>query len=261
MITSLSNDHVKRVRALQSRRRARHKAGRFVIEGNNLAREAIATETPVEEVFYTEAFASDGEGASLLEDLSMLGATLFPVDEAVMQAMSDTRTPQGILAVLPVLRLQPPADFTFALVIDRIADPGNMGTIMRAAAAAGVPVMLVTTGTVDLTNPKVVRSAVGAHFRLPVRHLSWEGLAGRLSQHAVFLAESGSGAPYYAVDWTQPCALVASDEAHGPSEDALRLAHAHVTIPMPGGMESLNVAMATGILLFEMVRQRTQPPG
>lgn len=257
MITSLNNEHVKRVRQLQSQRRARQKMGLFVIEGPNLAREAVAAQVPVEQVFYTEAFANTPEGIALLDQLSGLGAALLAVDEPIMQAMSDTPTPQGILGVLPVPRLPVPAEPTFVLISDKVSDPGNMGAIMRAAAGAGVSLLIVTAGTVDLTNPKVVRSAAGAHFRLPVQPLSWEGVANRLSRHVIFLADSKGGAPYYRVDWTQPCALIVSDEAHGPSLDAQRVAHARVTIPMPGGIESLNVAMAATVLMFEMVRQRS----
>ncbi|HEC21612.1 MAG TPA: RNA methyltransferase [Chloroflexi bacterium] len=261
MITSLNNERVKRVRALQSKRQARRKANRFVLEGPRLAREALLAGAPVEEVFYTEEFAAAPEGASLLGELGQRGATLLLVAGPVMQAMSDTQTPQGILAVLPIVGPEAPSDFSYALVIDGVRDPGNMGGIMRTAAAAGVPLMIVTGGTVDLTNPKVVRSAMGAHFRLPVQYLSWEGIMSRLADHAIFLAEAGHGAPYFQVDWTQRCALIVSEEAHGPSERARQAAHAPVTIPMPGQMESLNVAIATGILLFEMVRQRSQHRG
>ncbi len=261
MITSLNNEYVKRVRQLQSQRRARQKAGLFVIEGPNLTREAVTAQAAVEQVFYTESFAGTAEGVSLLNQLSGLGAALLAVDEPVMRAMSDTPTPQGILAVLPVPRLPVPETPAFVLISDRVSDPGNMGAMMRAAAGAGVPLLIVTAGTVDLTNPKVVRSAVGAHFRLPVQPLSWEGIANRLSGHAIFLADSKGGAPYYRVDWTQPCALIVSDEAHGPSLEAQRVAHAHVTIPMPGGIESLNVAMAATVLMFEMVRQRSEAMG
>ncbi len=256
MITSETNDRVKQVAALQSRRHARRKANRFVVEGVRLVGEAVLAQAPVEEVYYTEDFAADAPGLELLDGLSALGAQLMPVSEPVMQAMSDTATPQGVLAVLPALVLPIPEEFSFALVIDGINDPGNLGTIMRAAAAAGAPLMIVTSGTVDVTNPKVVRAAMGAHFRLPVQQLSWEGIVNRLSAHAIFLASTGGGAPYFRVDWTQPCALIVSEEAHGPSDDAVRTAHAHITIPMPGAMESLNAAMAASILLFEMVRQR-----
>lgn len=258
MITSLNNERVKEVRALQARRRAREKARRFVVEGTRLLREAVLAGAPVSEVFYTEEFARSKEGRDLLGQLSELGPALVAVDDAVMQAMSDTETPQGVLATLPLPDVRPPEDFAFALVSDAVSDPGNLGTIMRAAAAAAVPLLIVASGTVDPFNPKVVRSAMGAHFRLPVERLSWDGIRERLAGRAIFLADIGSGAPYFDVDWLQPCALIVSDEAHGPSENAARLAHARVTIPMPGGTESLNVAMATSVLLFERVRQQAQ---
>jgi TrmH family RNA methyltransferase len=257
MITSLNNDRVKRVCQLQSRRRAREKSGLFVIEGTKLARDAFEAGMPIAEVFYTFSYAESEEGQALLSELSTQSAALTIVDDAVMQAMSDTETPQGLLLTLPIPALESPSGTPFILIVSGVADPGNMGTIMRAAAAAGVPQMLVTSGTVDVTNPKVVRSAMGAHFRLPVQHLSWDSIADRLDEHVIFLAESGSGTPYFDVNWRQPCALIIGSEARGPGTRARQIAHAYVTIPMPGGMESLNVAMATSILLFEMVRQRT----
>jgi TrmH family RNA methyltransferase len=256
MITSLSNDHVKDVRALQTRKRHREKTGRFVVEGTRLVEEAALSGVPIESVFYTEDYAAGAAGAALLDELSLLGAVLIPVDGPVMEAMSDTQTPQGVLAVLPTPALDVPEDLPFALVIDGVGDPGNLGTIMRAAASGAVPLLIIAPGTVDPFNPKVVRGAMGAHFRLPVRQLSWGGIAGALAGRAIFLADIGTGANYYDVDWTQPCALIVSEEAHGPSEDAARLAHARVTIPMPGHMESLNVAMAASILIFERVRQQ-----
>jgi TrmH family RNA methyltransferase len=257
MITSTSNEHVKLVRSLQVQRKARHKAGRFVIEGTNLVLDAVGAGALVHEVYYTDEFAASPEGESSFQRLSQSGAGLQAVSPTVMRSMSDTQAPQGILAVVDIPRLPIPDDFSFALVIDAISDPGNMGSLMRVAAAAGVSLMLVTSGTVDLTNPKVVRGAMGAHFRLPVQMLSWEGVARRLAEHVIFIAEVKSGAPYYQVDWRQPSALIVSDEAHGASREAEQTAHARVTIPMPGGTESLNVAVASGILIYEMVRQRT----
>jgi TrmH family RNA methyltransferase len=259
MITSLSNERVKKVIGLQARRNARRKAGLFVIEGTRLVREAVEAGVPITEVFYTEAYGASEEGRAVLDAVSDRRGMLLSVDEPVMQAMSDTQTPQGILVTLPPPDLEIPEDYTFALIIDGVSNPGNMGTIMRAAASAGVPLMMITGGTVDLTNPKVVRSAMGAHFRLPVQALSWQGIANRLADKAIFLADIKNGSPYYQIDWTQPCALIVSEEAHGASQEAVELAHAYVTIPMPGQMESLNVAMASSILLFEMVRQRTYP--
>lgn len=261
MITSLNNDRVKRVRLLQSKRRVRQTEQRFVVEGSNLLREVVETRSPIDEVYYTQVFAHTDEGRDLIDSLSRIGATLLLVDEAVMRAMSDTITPQGIIGVLPFAFPAPSEEATFALIIDTISDPGNLGTIMRTAAAAGVPQMILAAGTVDVTNPKVVRGAMGAHFRLPVQNLSWEGVASRYAEQAIFLADVGSGMAYYDADWKQPCALIVSDEAHGPGPAARALAHAIVTIPMPGRIESLNVAVATGILLFEMTRQRTLAMG
>lgn len=258
MITSPDNERVKYVRALQSRSRSRRKEEHFVIEGPTLLQEAVQAGVPIREVFYTEEFADSDEGRSAIATASKTGANLLAVDKAIMHAMSDTLTPQGVLAVLPDLRLQVPENPDYALIIDGVSDPGNMGTIMRAAVAAGVPVMVITAGTVDLTNPKVVRSGMGAHFRLPVQQLSWGGIGSKFSNHVIFLAESKGGTPYFKVDWAQPSALIVGEEAHGASEEAKRVAHARVSIPMPGSMESLNVAMATSIFLFEMVRQRYQ---
>jgi TrmH family RNA methyltransferase len=261
MITSLNNDRVKRVRLLQSKRQARQIEQRFVIEGTNLLREVIETHSPIDEVYYTQALAATDEGRNLIDALSRTGAVLLPVDETVMRAMSDTVTPQGILGVLPIAFPVPPEVVTFALIIDTISDPGNLGTIMRTATAAGVPHMILVTGTVDVTNPKVVRSAMGAHFRLPVQYLSWDEIARRYAEQAIFLADVGGGMAYFDADWTQSCALILSDEAHGPSPAAREVAHTVVTIPMPGRIESLNVAVAAGILLFEMARQRTAAMG
>ncbi|MGF1507724.1 MAG: RNA methyltransferase [Chloroflexi bacterium] len=255
-ITSTANDNIKHVRALQAKSRARRNANQFVIEGVNLLEEALETGTPIDEIYYTEGFAEDGD--ALLLALSETGAPLIPVSAEVMEAISDTQSPQGILAVLPTPTISPTDEITLALVIDGVSDPGNMGTIMRSAVGAGIDVMIVTTGTVDLTNPKVVRSAMGAHFRLPVQRLSWEGIASRYGNHILFLAEPSGGAPHHSIDWTQPAVLIVSDETQGPSEDAARLAHVRVSIPMAGGFDSLNVAVAASVMMFEAVRQRRE---
>ena len=257
-ITSTNNDNVKNVRALQSRSRARRKSEHFVIEGINLIEEALKAKATFAEIYYTDSVGQDDIGMDLLQRLSHTGAPLIPVTEDVMQAMSDTQTPQGLLAVMPWAYRAEPDDPTFVLVIDGINDPGNMGTIMRTAVGAGVDVMVTTVGTVDLTNPKVVRSAMGAHFWLPVRSLSWEGITRNYDSHAIFLAEPGDTSAYHRIDWTMPSVLIVSDEAHGASDDARRIAHAYAGIPMANDFDSLNVAVATGIMLFEIVRQRSE---
>ncbi len=255
-ISSTQNDRVKWVRTLQTRSRNRRKEKVFIVEGGNLIDEALQAEAVFKEIFVTADYTE--ANLQQMETIVNLGLEPLSVTPDVLSAMSDTQSPQGILAVLEVFDPPLDDDIDFALIIDGISDPGNMGTIMRAAVGAGVTMMYVTTGTVDIYNPKVVRSAAGAHFRLPIRRGSWERAQSMLAQHVVFLADSGGGANYFDVDWVQPSALIVSEEAHGPSAEARKAAHAYVSIPMPGGIESLNVSIATGILLFERVRQTHQ---
>jgi TrmH family RNA methyltransferase len=175
-----------------------------------------------------------------------------------MRAASDTQTPQGILVVLEPrdLRLPPHPDFLF--IVDQVRDPGNLGTILRTAAAAGVDGVLLPPGTVDVYAPKVVRAAMGAHFRLPIRLLSWEEIGAQLesSDLRTYLADARKGVEYTQADFRSPLALIIGSEAEGAGAQAQSLAEERVFIPMPGGMESLNAAIAAGILLFEVVRQR-----
>jgi len=256
MITSLANERVKQVRALQAQRRARLREGRFVVEGVRLVEEAVAAGTPLDCAFYLEAVEAEERARALLDALRGQGVPIIPVSEAVMRACSDTETPQGVLAVAAQSHLAAPAHLTLAVVVDRLRDPGNLGTILRTAAAAGVELALLSPGTVDAYNPKVVRGAMGAHFRLPLRHSGWAEIAARLAGLPVWLAEAREGQPYWQVDWRGPVALIVGGEAEGTSPEAAALATGRVTIPMPGGTESLNTAVAAAVLLFEAVRQR-----
>ena len=183
-----------------------------------------------------------------------------------MTGCSDTETPQGVLAVLPFPRHGIPREPSLVLIVDRLRVPGNLGTILRTAAAAAVELVLLPPGTVDPYNPKTVRGGMGAHFRLPILQLDWEGVERHLAGLDVWLAAAGEGIRYDQVDWRRPVALIVGGEASGAGERAARLATGElggercggrVRIPMPGGMESLNAAVAAGVVLFEIVRQRS----
>lgn len=143
------------------------------------------------------------------------------------------------------------------MVLDGLRDPGNVGTILRTAQAAGVLVVMLTEDCVDPYNPKVLRGAMGAHFRLHVlEDQPWDQIEKALRSRNIWIACSGRGTPYFEVEWTRPSALVVGNEAFGVGPEARRVATGEVTIPMVGEAESLNVAVATGVILFEALRQR-----
>jgi TrmH family RNA methyltransferase len=210
-------------------------------------------------IFYTEALADEGRGKALLVTLRGLGAPCTVVSESVMRDCSDTVAPQGILAVLPFPDLAPPWPVTFVLIVDRLRDPGNLGTLLRTALAAGVEQVLLAPGTVDFSNPKVVRSAMGAHLWLPIVDADWDTIADTVSACDVWLAAAGGARRYTEVDWTRPAALIVGGEAHGAGKEARSLARGRIAIPIQPSVESLNAAVAAAVILFEAVRQRGWP--
>jgi TrmH family RNA methyltransferase len=140
-------------------------------------------------------------------------------------------------------------------------DPGNLGTMIRSAAAAGAQAVFLAPGTADPFAPKVVRSAMGAHFRLPLIAMDWEQIVWQCKAKAcppvqLLLSEASEGKPCWQMDLREPLALIIGGEADGASPEAIKAADQLITIPMPGKSESLNAAIAAGILLFEVVRQR-----
>jgi TrmH family RNA methyltransferase len=253
MISSLSNPTIKLVRALQSQRKAREREGLFVIEGVRLAEEAVRASAPARLVLHTADL--DARGLAALQQLARLGAQIHDVSPKVMAAASEAHTPPGLLAVIPFLSFAV-RPVSLAVVLDRLSDPGNLGTLLRTADAAGVEAAFLAPGTVDAHNPKVVRAAMGAHFHLPIREASWETLAAQLAGLEVWLAEARAGEAYDRVDWRRPCAIIIGSEAEGPSDAARAFTPRQVHIPMPGRAESLNAAVAAGVLMFEAARQR-----
>jgi TrmH family RNA methyltransferase len=175
-----------------------------------------------------------------------------------MQSLSETETPQGILAVLALTNSPIPNSPNFLLIPDQIRDPGNLGTLLRTAAAAGVQAVLIPPETTDAFAPKVVRSGMGAHFRLPIHALTWEEIE-QISKSAnlqIFLADM-DGISCWETDLRQPLALIVGSEAEGASEQASKLANQQIGIPMMGKMESLNAGVAGSVLMFEVVRQKS----
>lgn len=254
MITSLKNDRVRLVRALQERRRVRQRERRLVVEGVRLCQEAAGAGPHF--AFYTARVREDPRGRALLTAWQEAGVPCEEVSEEVMAACSDTETPQGLLAVIPIPDLPFPSQPTLLLILDRLRDPGNLGTILRTALAAGVDGVLLAPGTVDATNPKAVRAGMGAHFRLPMAAMDWDEIARTVAGCRVYLADARGAVPYTEADWTGRAALIVGGEAAGAGGRAGALADATVAIPMAAGVESLNAAVAAAVILFEAVRQR-----
>jgi TrmH family RNA methyltransferase len=260
MITSVHNPRVERVRKLLTQSKARREQGEFVIEGVRLAEEAFQADWEVRLVLSTEKL--DSRGQALQNGFTARGVPTQQVSDTVMHTISQTETPQGILAVLAIKLIPLPNSPHFMLLLDEIRDPGNMGTILRTAAAAGVQGVMLTPGCVDAWSPKVVRAGMGAHFRLPIISLGWPELKRFFIQSGsglhIFLADSSAGIPYTQADFRPPLALIVGGEAAGAGTESFSIAEDKVHIPMQGGSESLNAAAAASILLFEVQRQRAQ---
>jgi RNA methyltransferase, TrmH family len=254
MITSSSNAKIKLVRSLQGRSRHRKAENAFIAEGVRLVEEAAEVGWPMEFALFDETLSE--RGLALVNRLKEKGdLDISQIPSALMAEISDTESPQGILAVLAHQQLPLPQPPSFLLIADQIRDPGNMGTLLRTAEAAGANGVLLAPGTVDAFSPKVVRAGMGAHFRLPVRDQSWEEIQSVVKDLPVFLAESGEGLPLWLADFQQPLALLIGGEAFGASPQGRSLATQKVTIPLPGRAESLNAAIAAGILIAEVLRQ------
>ena len=257
MITSSQNPKIKTIRQLLESNRQRRQEGAFVVEGVRLLEEALSASWPARLLLYTTEL--NLRGRAILDGYAQKGVPTEEVTPAVMNSMSDTETPQGLLAVMELGSLPLQGTLNFVLITDSIRDPGNLGSMLRTAAAAGVQAVLIPPGVVDPFSPKVVRSAMGSHFHIPIMNLEWKNIQEMVLEHQlqIYLAAVGEGEVYASTNFSQPTALVIGGEASGVSIQALAMTHKKVHIPMPGGTESLNAAAAAAVLLFEVVRQRS----
>lgn len=253
MITSSQNPKIKLVRALLGRAKERREAGAFVVEGVRLVEEAETKDWRFKFALYDASL--NARGSSLVEHLLSRGIEVEEVSEPLMKSLSDTETPQGILAVLEHNQLPIPDSPNFILIPDQIRDPGNLGTLLRTAAAAGVQAVLLPPETTDAFAPKVVRSGMGAHFHLPIQPMRWEKIRRETQGLQIYLADM-DGVSCWETELQSPLALIVGNEAEGASEEARELATQKISIPMSGDMESLNAGVAGSVLMFEVIRQR-----
>lgn len=253
MITSPQNPKIRLVRALLGRAKERRAAGAFVIEGVRLVEEAETRDWRFRFALYDASL--NERGSSLVEHLLARGIEVEEVSEQLMKSLSDTETPQGILAVVEFSDQPITTPLDFVLIPDKIRDPGNLGTLIRTAAAAGVQAVFLPPETTDAFAPKVVRSGMGAHFRLQIQSMRWEKIRRETEGLHLYLADM-DGTSCWEIDLRGPLALIVGSEAEGASEEARELVTQKISIPMSGDMESLNAGVAGSVLMFEVVRQR-----
>ncbi len=255
MITSKQNPKLKQVHALSSRSKKRREAGAFLAEGVRLVEEALQANWPVHFVLYSGGLSR--RGMQVVDRLKQNGTVVDEITDDLMHGLSDTDTSQGIIAVLDEMRIPIPDTLKFVLIPDQVRDPGNLGTLLRSAEAAGVDAVLLPPDSADAFAPKVIRSGMGAHFRLPIQEMGWNEIEQiyRAANLNVILADMG-GSPCWEAELREPLALIIGGEAEGASERARNMANQRVSIPMSGIAESLNAAVAGSVLMFEVVRQR-----
>ena len=238
------------------RAKERREANAFVVEGVRLIEEAVNAGWQFQFVLYSNGLSERGK--ALIETLSAKNIEVDNVAGDLLQKLSDTENPQGILAVLNNSELPIPESPNFILIPDQIRDPGNLGTLLRTAAATGVQAVFLPPETTDAFAPKVVRSGMGAHFRLPIHSLTWEEVKTQTKDMDVYIADM-DGTSCWETDLCKPLALIIGGEAAGASDEAQRLASQKISIPMEGNVESLNAGVAGSVLMFEVVRQRKAP--
>ena len=258
MITSVNNGQVKNIIQLNQKTKARREQGLFVAEGRKMFGEAPADW--IEKVYVSETLTSD---PALMEQVEKL-----PYDsgaDSVFRHMSDTQTPQGILTVLrrPSYTLEDilGGKNPLVMVLEDLQDPGNAGTILRTGEGAGVSGVLLTRTCVDITNPKVIRSTMGSVYRMPFLYVeSVVSLIQELKKHNIrtFAAHLKGRNSYDQESYTGGTAFLIGNEGKGLTEEAANSADCLIRIPMCGKVESLNAAMASGILMYEAARQRRQ---
>jgi TrmH family RNA methyltransferase len=257
MLTSLQNPLVKQIRKLH-RARERHKQNLFLLEGSHLIEEACAVCLDLPVLCCTIAWQQ--QHSHLYEQAAAQAQRLELVSPEVLKAMATTVEPDGVVAMAYRQHQKPIQIHDFGLVLETIQDPGNLGTMIRTATAVGVDGLLLSQDCVDVDNPKVLRASAGQWFRLPMAIA--DNLPAALRQYRdrglqVIATLPTAPQTFWDVDFTQPSLIVMGNEGAGLSPEVAALADVKVSIPLAPGVESLNVAIAAALMLYEAKRQRS----
>lgn len=261
IITSSSNKLIKEIKMLQ-KRKERWSKKCFFIEGTRAVEQCIKSDAGIKHIVYSRELLGD-EMDKVLSLIDEVSYETYEISDKLFKEISDTDNPQGILAVVnfdeftldDILK-----ENNFIIVLDRVQDPGNLGTIIRTADAFGANGIIVTNGCVDVYNPKTIRSTMGSIFQIPIVHMgeTKEALESLKQENISIISSSLNTDKYsYDIDFKTSCAIVIGNEAKGISEEVLSLSDQLVKIPMVGEAESLNAAIASGVLMYEVLRQRS----
>lgn len=260
IITSFSNQQVKQIRKLDQKK-YRQETGQFFIEGLRTVGEAVQTGASIETLVIAPELLVSEFGQSLLRDPAIKNVNRIEVSAEIYQKLAHKQGPQGIGAVLrknwhTLNEVQATQDDLW-VTLDAIADPGNLGTIMRTAEAVGTRGLILLGNATDPYDPTAVKASMGAIFSLQLIHTDWDHFrAWQSSQHVNLVGTSDRGeSDYQAVTYKRPLCLLMGCERHGLTSEMLHACDQMVSIPMVGRADSLNLAVATGIVLYEIFNQ------
>lgn len=261
VITSRQNEQIKWAKRLQQKK-YRDQDALFYLEGVRIVEEALETGL-VHSLYFTDRLSSIARGQELVKHAQELKIPLWKCTEQVLSELTDTVNSQGVVAIVhkPTWPLKTQG---VLLIADEIQDPGNMGTLLRTAVGAGVQGLLIVDGSVDLYNPKVLRSSMGAIFHLPHWFFSREAVLQLIASRgtALVVADLVDAVNYWEANYPRDLAVVIGNEARGVHADFRDRANLRVKIPLMGPVESLNASVAAGVLLYEILRQNgsVHPP-
>jgi len=261
VINSPQNPLIKSYKKLLKSSGCRRKESKLALEGPNLIREAVKAGIYPSTVFFTGLYY-ENEGREWLIELQ--SADKYLLDSSLFNKMAETENPRGVAAIVPYDFNNPfPAksNSSIYIILDSLQDPGNMGTIIRTAAAVGVNTIYCLKGTVDPFSPKVLRATAGNIFRVRIEEVQNSALlVEELKAKGIITAAAipGSGKIYWSADLKEPLALMIGNEARGLSGELLDQAELKIQLPLADGVESLNASVAAGVILYEALRQRMQ---
>ncbi|MCY6958709.1 TrmH family RNA methyltransferase [Clostridium brassicae] len=257
IIESKQNSLIKEVKKLH-KKKYRNEKKQFVVEGFRFVEEALKSSFNVPYIFVSES-GMDRYKSFKIEALINKNTEVYSISDTILKEICNTDTPQGILGVVDNKSVEVENTIGFYVLVDKIQDPGNMGTIIRTAHASGALGVIITKGTVDIYNDKTLRSTMGSIFNIPIiededlvtiRSLKEKGFK-------IIVSSLDTDKNFYDIDLNQKIIIAVGNEGNGISEEIYSIGDEKVKIPMPGGAESLNAAVAAGIMVYEAVRQKT----